>query len=138
MPVMNSPYNGRQPNEFKILTELEGVPNSRSLDVYKKYGGYAALEKVLKGGMSPDDVIALVKASGLRGRGGAGFPTGMKWGFVPKAPGEKYLITNFDEGEPGTYKDRYIAELNAHMLIEGKLIGAYAIGASKSYIYLRG
>ena len=138
MPVMKSPYNCRQPSEFKILTELEGVPNSRSIETYKKHGGYAALEKILKGGMSPDEVINIVKASGLRGRGGAGFPTGMKWGFVPKAPGEKYLITNFDEGEPGTYKDRYIAELNAHMLIEGKLIGAYAIGASKSYIYLRG
>jgi NADH-quinone oxidoreductase subunit F len=138
MPVMNSAYNGRQPNEFKILTELEGVPNSRSLDVYRKHGGYAALEKVLKGKMTPDEVINTVKASGLRGRGGAGFPTGMKWGFVPKGEGEKYLITNFDEGEPGTYKDRYIAELNAHMLIEGKIIAAYAIGAAKSYIYIRG
>jgi len=138
MPVMNSEYAGRKPDEFRILTEFEGVPNSRALATYKTKGGYAALEKVVGGKMPTEELIALVKASGLRGRGGAGFPTGMKWGFVPKAPGEKYLITNFDEGEPGTYKDRYIAELSPHMLIEGKILGAYAIGAGKSYIYLRG
>jgi NADH-quinone oxidoreductase subunit F len=143
MPVMKSEYAGHSPESCRILTEFEGMPGSRTLESYKSKGGYTALERVLKGNaqgakMSPDELIALVKASGLRGRGGAGFPTGMKWGFVPKAPGEKYLITNFDEGEPGTYKDRYIAELSPHMLVEGKILGAYAIGAQKSYIYLRG
>jgi NADH-quinone oxidoreductase subunit F len=138
MPLMQNPFNGKDPSYFRILTAFEGVPNGRSLEAYKKGEGYGALEKVLKSGMKPDELIALVKASGLRGRGGAGFPTGMKWGFVPKAPGEKYLLTNFDEGEPGTYKDRYIAETAPHMLIEGKILGAYAIGASKSYVYLRG
>lgn len=138
MPVMKNSFQGRDPSAFRILTEFEGVPDSRSLATYRSKGGYAALEKILKGGMSQEELISLVKASGLRGRGGAGFPTGMKWGFVPKGPGEKYLITNFDEGEPGTYKDRYIAELSPHMLVEGKIIAAYAIGAQKSYIYLRG
>lgn len=138
MPVPSREYNGHKPEDFKILTAFEGMENSRALTTYRAHGGYAALEKVLKGGMSSDDVIALVKASGLRGRGGAGFPTGMKWGFVPKGPGDKYLITNFDEGEPGTYKDRYISELSPHMLVEGKIIASYAIGAAKSYVYLRG
>ena len=143
MPMMKNPYQGRNPEDFRILLDYEGMENPRALATYRTKGGYAALEKVLKGGiggapLTQDEVIATVKASGLRGRGGAGFPTGMKWGFVPKAPGEKYLITNFDEGEPGTYKDRYIAETAPHMLIEGKIIAAYAIGAQKSYIYLRG
>jgi NADH-quinone oxidoreductase subunit F len=136
MPQMKNPYQGKQPSEFKILTQFEGVPNSRSLTTYQQHDGYEALKTVLK--ITPDEVISLVKASGLRGRGGAGFSTGMKWGFVPKAPTQKFLITNFDEGEPGTYKDRYIAEISPHMLIEGKLIAAYAIGSSKSYIYIRG
>lgn len=137
---MTSPYQGRDPKEFKILTCLEGVTNSRSLEAYRSVHGYEALKKILSkdGGMPPEALIELVKQSGLRGRGGAGFSTGTKWGFVPKGPGEKYLITNFDEGEPGTYKDRYIAELNSHMMIEGMIIGAYAIGASKSYVYIRG
>jgi NADH-quinone oxidoreductase subunit F len=135
---MKNPYQGKDPQSFKILTAFEGLPNSRSLDTYRAHGGYQALEKILKSGMTPEAVIATVKASGLRGRGGAGFPTGMKWGFVPKNPGPKFLITNFDEGEPGTYKDRYIAELSPHMLVEGKIIAAYAIGAQKSYVYLRG
>lgn len=139
MPVITNEYQGRKPDEFRILLGLEGHPDSRSIRTYKeKAGGYKALEKVLKGGMTPDDVINTVKASGLRGRGGAGFPTGLKWSFVPKAPGEKYLITNFDEGEPGTYKDCYIAEVTPHSLVEGKIIASYAIGAQKSYIYVRG
>lgn len=138
MPVMKNAYNGRQPDEYRILTSWEGIENSRALATYRAHGGYKALESILKGGKTSEDVITTVKASGLRGRGGAGFPTGMKWGFVPKGPGEKYLITNFDEGEPGTYKDRYIAEIAPHTLIEGKIIAAYAIGAAKSYVYLRG
>ena len=138
MPVIANEYLGRKPDEYRILLALENVPNSRALKIYQEHGGYKALEKVLKGGMSPDDVINAVKASGLRGRGGAGFPTGLKWSFVPKGPGEKYLITNFDEGEPGTYKDCYISEVSPHSLVEGKIIASYAIGAQKSYIYLRG
>ena len=147
MPMMKNPYQGKDPESFRILNAYEGLPNARTLETYRSKGGYQALAKVLKGDVaaggsgspiSTEELITLVKASGLRGRGGAGFPTGMKWGFVPKAPGEKYLITNFDEGEPGTYKDRYIAETAPHMLVEGKILAAYAIGASKSYIYLRG
>lgn len=137
MPVMKNPYGGKNPDDFRVLTFLEGVPDSRSLKTYTEHGGYEALKKVLSS-MKPADVIDTVKKSGLRGRGGAGFSTGLKWSFVPKDPGTKFLITNYDEGEPGTYKDRYITELNNHMLLEGMIIGAYAIGAQKSYIYIRG
>lgn len=138
MPLMRNVYQGKKPSEFSVFSVFEGMPEQRSLKSYRSTGGYAALEKVLQGKMPTEELIAVVKNSGLRGRGGAGFPTGMKWGFVPKAPGEKYVIANFDEGEPGTYKDRYIAELNAHMLIEGMILAGYAIGASKSYVYIRG
>jgi NADH-quinone oxidoreductase subunit F len=114
------------------------LDNSASLDVYRANGGYEALRTVLNG-MSPDDVIAEVKKSALRGRGGAGFPTGMKWGFVPKdSPKPKYVVCNADESEPGTFKDRYLMERDPHMLIEGMLIAAYALGARTNYIYTRG
>lgn len=114
------------------------LEDSRSIDVYQRNGGYHALQKVLNG-MSPDDVIAEVKKSVLRGRGGAGFPTGMKWGFVPKdSPKPKYVVCNADESEPGTFKDRYLMERDPHMLIEGMLIAAYALGARTNYIYTRG
>jgi NADH-quinone oxidoreductase subunit F len=114
------------------------LDNSASLDVYRANGGYEALRQVLNG-MSPDDVIAEVKKSALRGRGGAGFPTGMKWGFVPKdSPKPKYVVCNADESEPGTFKDRYLMERDPHMLIEGMLIAAYALGARTNYIYTRG
>ena len=114
------------------------LENSRSLDVYRSHGGYEALKKVLSG-MSPDDVINEVKKSALRGRGGAGFPTGMKWTFVPKdSPKPKYVVCNADESEPGTFKDRYLMERDPHMLIEGMLIAAYALGAKTNYIYTRG
>ncbi|HZN09006.1 MAG TPA: NADH-quinone oxidoreductase subunit F, partial [Pyrinomonadaceae bacterium] len=97
------------------------LENSRSLDVYRANGGYEAIRKVLDG-MSPDDVINEVKKSALRGRGGAGFPTGMKWSFVPKdSPKPKYVVCNADESEPGTFKDRYLMERDPHMLIEGML-----------------
>ncbi len=138
MPVMSQEYLGLKPEDTRILLNVEGLPNSRSIKVYKEHGGYQALEKILKNKITPDEIINEVKASGLRGRGGAGFTTGLKWSFVPKAPGQKYLITNFDEGEPGTYKDYYISEVTPHSLIEGKIIASYAIGASKSYIYIRG
>jgi NADH-quinone oxidoreductase subunit F len=114
------------------------LENSRSLEVYRRNGGYEALNKVLSS-MSPDDVINEVKKSALRGRGGAGFPTGMKWSFVPKdSPKPKYVVCNADESEPGTFKDRYLMERDPHMLIEGILIAAYALGARVNYIYTRG
>src|SRR4026207_887258 len=114
------------------------LENSRTIDGYRANGGYKALRKVLDG-MSPDDVINEVKKSALRGRGGAGFPTGMKWSFVPKdSPKPKYVVCNADESEPGTFKDRYLMERDPHMLIEGMLIAAYALNAKTNYIYTRG
>lgn len=114
------------------------LENSASLEVYRSNGGYEALKKVLTS-MSPDDVIAEVKKSALRGRGGAGFPTGMKWSFVPKdSPKPKYVVCNADESEPGTFKDRYLMERDPHMLIEGMLIAAYALGSHAAYCYTRG
>src|SRR5687767_6412315 len=114
------------------------LENSRSLDVYRRNGGYEAIKKVLDG-MSPDDVINEVKKSALRGRGGAGFPTGMKWSFVPKdSPKPKYVVCNADESEPGTFKDRYLMERDPHALIEGMIIAGWALGASTGYIYTRG
>ncbi|HUE80982.1 MAG TPA: NADH-quinone oxidoreductase subunit NuoF [Pyrinomonadaceae bacterium] len=114
------------------------LENSRRLEVYKKHGGYEALARVLKS-LTPDDVINEVKKSALRGRGGAGFPTGMKWSFVPKdSPKPKYVVCNADESEPGTFKDRYLMERDPHLLIEGMLIAAYALGSHVGYIYTRG
>src|SRR5689334_5251506 len=109
---------GNTTDKVKILTEFEGVPNARALSTYLSKNGYAALKKALA--MQPAQIIEEVKQSGLRGRGGAGFPTGLKWSFVPaNIPAPKYLVCNNDEGEPGTFKDRYIAELSPHMLVEG-------------------
>lgn len=126
-------------SEKRILLEHEFVPDINKIDVYASKGGYQALKKVLQGKMTPDQVIAEVKAANLRGRGGAGFPTGMKWGFVPKNDGKPhYLLCNADESEPGTFKDRVILEKLPHMMIEGMIIGAYAIGAARSYVYIRG
>jgi NADH-quinone oxidoreductase subunit F len=108
-----------------------------SLDEYQAEDGYSGWQKALKE-MTPEAVIEEVKASGLRGRGGAGFPAGMKWSFVPKGPGDKYFCVNADESEPGTFKDRSIMETNPHLLIEGTAIGSYAIGCSFAFIYIRG
>jgi NADH-quinone oxidoreductase subunit F len=119
----------------KITTRFEGIKDSRSLKTYLKHDGYKSLKKALK--LSPEEIIKTVKDSGLRGRGGAGFPTGLKWSFVPKEIEEKYLLCNNDESEPGTFKDRYIVELSPHMIIEGMVIAAYAISAKKGYIYTR-
>jgi NADH-quinone oxidoreductase subunit F len=119
----------------KILTKFENIPNSRDLATYIKHDGYSSLRIALK--KKPEDLISLIKDSGLRGRGGAGFPTGLKWSFVPKDIPERYLMCNNDESEPGTFKDRYIVELSPHMIIEGMIIAAYAIGAKKGYIYTR-
>ncbi|MFU1940840.1 NADH-quinone oxidoreductase subunit NuoF [Bordetella hinzii] len=121
----------------QILDGLDGT-NWRLAD-YVKRGGYEALRKILTTGMKPEDVIAEVKASGLRGRGGAGFPTGLKWSFMPRAfPGQKYLVCNSDEGEPGTFKDRDILRFNPHIVIEGMAIAAYAMGISVGYNYIHG
>ena len=110
-----------------------------TLENYLKVGGYQALRKVLSEKMTPDAIIAEVKASGLRGRGGAGFPTGLKWSFMPRNfDGDKYLVCNSDEGEPGTCKDRDILRYNPHQLIEGMAIGAYCMGVKTGYNYLHG
>jgi len=110
-----------------------------SLETYRRCGGYEALKKVLKGKMTPDDVIEEVKTSGLRGRGGAGFPAGMKWSFMPKAPtGPSYVVCNSDESEPGTCKDRDILRFNPHALIEGMIIAGYAMRCVAGYNYIRG
>ncbi len=121
----------------QIVAGLDG--NNWRLDGYVKRGGYDALKKILSSGMSQEDVIAELKASGLRGRGGAGFPTGLKWSFMPRSfPGQKYLVCNSDEGEPGTFKDRDILRLNPHIVIEGMAIAAYAMGISVGYNYIHG
>src|SRR5581483_9136199 len=119
-----------------ILTKFVREPNSFALDVYLDKGGYDALKKALT--LTPDQIIEMVKASGLRGRGGAGFPTGMKWQFVDKKIEPRYIACNADESEPGTFKDHLLMERNPHLLIEGCAIGCYAIGARIAYIYIRG
>jgi NADH-quinone oxidoreductase subunit F len=115
---------------------LPNIPNYHKLDVYVSNGGYNAAKKAFT--MAPDDIIDIVKKSGLRGRGGAAFSTGLKWSFMPKTAKVKYLAINGDESEPGSFKDRQIFEDNPHQLIEGILIACYAIGAQKAYIYIRG
>ena len=124
----------------QIMADLDGK-NWRIKD-YEARGGYQALRKILAGGeagLTPDQVVAEVKASGLRGRGGAGFPTGLKWSFMPRQfPGQKYLVCNSDEGEPGTCKDRDILAFNPHIVIEGMIIAAYAMGISVGYNYIHG
>ncbi len=122
----------------KLLLEHINVPGINTLAVYKEKGGYRSVEKALKT-MSTDDVVEEVKKSGLRGRGGAGFPTGMKWSFLAKPEGvARYLVCNADESEPGTFKDRYLMTHIPHALIEGMIVGSYALGANVSYIYVRG
>ncbi|MCB0357682.1 MAG: NADH-quinone oxidoreductase subunit NuoF [Bdellovibrionales bacterium] len=122
--------------EIKLLTEHYDKKEFRTFEGYKKLGGYATLKKAFA--MKPEEVINEVKESGLRGRGGAGFPTGVKWGFLPKNNEKRYLLCNADEGEPGTFKDRLMMERAPHQLIEGMIISAYAINSPKSYIYVRG
>ncbi|PJR13274.1 NADH-quinone oxidoreductase subunit NuoF [Sinorhizobium meliloti] len=121
-----------------VLLRNVDVPDGHLLSTYEAGGGYRALRKAL-GEYTPEEIVDLVKESNLRGRGGAGFPTGMKWSFVPKAAGKpKYLCCNADEGEPGTFKDRIIMERDPHQLIEGLAVSAYAIGAETAYVYIRG
>ena len=119
-----------------ILFRHRDIPNIHKLEVYQANGGYEGLKKALS--MQPSEVTDIVKASNLRGRGGAGFPTGLKWSFIPKAPGDKYVLINSDESEMGTFKDRVLIEKNPHQVIEGALIAAYAIGAELIFNYCRG
>lgn len=123
---------------IKILTEHINVPGIETFDVYRKQGGYTAVEKALKT-MTPDAVVEEVKKAGVRGRGGAGFPMGMKWSFLAKPEGvPRYLVCNADESEPGTFKDHYLMKTIPHLLIEGMIISSFALGANKSFIYVRG
>ena len=118
---------------------LNHLDRSWDIDVYMDNGGYEVWKKVLAGDLDPQEIIEEVKTSGIRGRGGAGFPTGLKWSFMNRyAPGEKYILCNSDEGEPGTFKDRDIMRYNPHQLVEGMMIAAYVIGASAGYNYIRG
>ena len=122
----------------KLLLANDHVPGIQSYAVYREKGGYASVEKALKT-MTPEAVVEEVKKSGLRGRGGAGFPTGMKWSFLAKPEGvPRYLVCNADESEPGTFKDRYLMSRIPHFLIEGMITSSYALGANTSYIYVRG
>jgi NADP-reducing hydrogenase subunit HndC len=133
-----SARKGTLPAEKRIVLERAGLIDPTSIDEYLLNEGYDALGKVLSS-MSPSDVIEEVTSSGLKGRGGAGFPTGTKWNFVSKAPGEpKYVVCNADESEPGTFKDRVIIEGDPHCIIEAMAIAGYAVGASEGYIYVRG
>ena len=119
-----------------FLTKYVREPNAFTLDFYLQHEGYEALKLAFT--KKPDEIIEMVKASGLRGRGGAGFPTGMKWQFVDKKAAPRYIACNADESEPGTFKDHLLMERNPHLLIEGCAIGCYAIGAKTAYIYIRG
>jgi NADH-quinone oxidoreductase subunit F len=133
MPLYNEP----SPLEVRVLSRRFGLPNSASIDTYLANDGYVALEKAFD--MTPAQIIDEVKTSNLRGRGGAGFPTGMKWGFVPTNTGKPvYIVVNADESEPGTCKDRVLMEYDPHQLIEGVLIAGLAVGAHRGYIYIRG
>jgi len=122
----------------KLLLEKVGVPGILGYETYRREGGYKSVEKALKQ-MSPDMVTDEVKKSGLRGRGGAGFPTGMKWSFIAKPEGiPRHLVCNADESEPGTFKDRYLMEFLPHLLIEGLIVSSFALGSHVTYIYIRG
>ncbi len=131
------PYNDPSPLETRVLSRRFGKPNSASIDTYLADDGYKAFLKASR--MKPEEIIEEVKISNLRGRGGAGFPTGMKWSFVPRnSPKPKYIVVNADESEPGTCKDRLLMEYDPHQLIEGCLIAGLAVDAHAGYIYIRG
>src|SRR6516225_2097401 len=138
VPVITGALHERHPLETPLISKRWGIENSHKIDVALKLGAYQALEKALKQ-MTPEQIIDEVKKSNLRGRGGAGFPTGMKWSFVPKdSPKPKYIVCNADKSEPGTFKDRELMEKNPHLLIDGMILSGYAIGSHTGYIYLRG
>src|SRR5262245_48108758 len=125
------------PKETVVLSKHFGEPAARTFNGWVERGGYEALKQALA--MTPDAIIEEIKASGLRGRGGAGFPTGLKWSFMPKGDGKPhYLCCNADESEPGTFKDREIMRWTPHALLEGCAIACHAIGADIGYIYIRG
>jgi len=135
IPLIDTCFHGRHISP-QILAGL--TPDGWTIKDYVARGGYEALKKVVRT-MKPEEVIAEIKASGLRGRGGAGFPTGLKWSFMPaKLPIQKYLVCNSDEGEPGTFKDRDILRYNPHIVIEGMAIAAYAMGVTRGYNYIHG
>ena len=137
-PVTSGSVHERLPEEVPVISRRFGIPNSKSIDVYLQNDGYQALEKALKQ-MTPEQIIDELKKSNLRGRGGAGFPTGMKWSFVPKDPEKtKYILANCDESEPGTCKDRPLMEMDPHQMIEGMVIAGRAVGAQRGYAYIRG
>jgi NADH-quinone oxidoreductase subunit F len=121
----------------KILTRHMGTPDLWTLETYRSLGGYHVLEKALNE-HQPEDLVTLIRDAGLRGRGGAGFPTGVKWGFLPKDDRPRYLVCNADESEPGTFKDRMLLEETPHQILEGLIISCYAVGAHLAFIYLRG
>jgi NADH-quinone oxidoreductase subunit F len=124
--------------EILVLMAHGGKPGQLNIDTYEANGGYSAIRKAIPG-ISPEDIVSLVKDSGLRGRGGAGFPTGMKWGFLPKdSPKPRYLVCNCDESEPGTFKDSWLIHHDPHQLIEGIILTSYAIKSNRAFIYCRG
>jgi NADH-quinone oxidoreductase subunit F len=138
VPVISGAIHERHPDEIVIISKRFGMPDSMKMDTYLQTGGYQALEKALTQ-MTPDSIIDEMKKSSLRGRGGAGFPTGMKWSFVPKDINKpKYVLCNADESEPGTSKDRPLLEMDPHQLVEGMVIAGRAIGSNQGYIYIRG
>jgi len=138
VPVISGGIHERHPAEVPVISRRFGIPNSKKIDVYMQNDGYQALEKALKQ-MTPELITEEVKKSNLRGRGGAGFPTGMKWSFVPKDTSKpKYVLANCDESEPGTSKDRPLLEMDPHQLIEGMVIAGRAVGAKSGYAYVRG
>jgi NADH-quinone oxidoreductase subunit F len=138
VPVTTGAVRGRDKLETPLISARWGLKDSHKIDVYLQTGGYQALDKALKQ-MTPESIIGEVKKSSLRGRGGAGFPTGMKWSFVPKdSPKPKYVICNADESEPGSCKDRPLMEMDPHQVIEGIIIAGRAIDAHRGFIYIRG
>jgi len=134
--IINVPV---QKKLFPLCLATKDLNHPASIKTYISIGGYEALKKILTDKISPSDLLEEIKLSGLRGRGGAGFPTGLKWSFMPKnAKGEKYLVCNSDEGEPGTFKDRDIIRYNPHQIIEGMIIGAYIMDATVGFNYIHG
>ena len=138
--LINNPDNVTKDNDvFPICLRTSNLENSSSLQTYLSVGGYKQIQRILKEKISPEKLIEEIKISGLRGRGGAGFPTGIKWSFIPNdSAGIKYIVCNSDEGEPGTFKDREIIKKNPHQLIEGMTIAAYIMGAQVGYNYIHG
>jgi len=135
--LIDDTYYAFHDKQHKILLKDCGTIDPEDIEAYINVGGYDGIKKILSG-MTPDEVINNIKASGIRGRGGAGFPTGVKWEACRKAPGDaKYIVCNADEGDPGAFMDRSIIEGNPHSVIEGMMIAAYAIGSNLGYVYIR-